>query len=359
MNRVSRKIMDAIGDENSAVLITSEANRRYISGFHSSDGFVLITGTTLYLLVDARYYEAAKEQSLECEVVLLDGLEKTVRAILKKEHIKKLFIESDFVTVKGLSLLRKLSVEIISDDTLANIINSARIIKNQYEIDKIKESQRITDEAFSYILEKLRPGLSEKEIAIELEFFMRRNGAQKAAFDFIVVSGKRTALPHGEPSSKVIEKGDLVTIDMGAVLDGYHSDMTRTVAINEISDEKKEIYNLVLEAQLTALKTIKPGVCASDVHSSASKIIGDAGYADCFKHGTGHGVGLEIHEHPYLNRRSDEILRPGMVVTVEPGIYIGSDFEYEAFGVRIEDMVYITEHGFENLTSSNKNLTIV
>lgn len=222
------------------------------------------------------------------------------------------------------------------------------------KISSIKKAQEITDAAFQYILSKVKVGVQEIEIANEIEKFMKACGSEKLAFDLIVVSGVRGALPHGKPSDKRIEYGDFVTIDMGAVIDGYHSDMTRTVAVGSISDRQKNIYDIVLEAQKTAIKKIKNGVCAFNIDKCARDIIDGHGYGEYFVHGTGHGVGLEIHEKPHLNKKSKEVLESGMIVTVEPGIYIPNDL-----GVRIEDMLLVIDDGCINLTKSAKNLQIL
>lgn len=226
--------------------------------------------------------------------------------------------------------------------------------KIERKISSIKKAQEITDAAFEYILPKVKVGVQEIEIADTIEKFMMEHGSEKLAFDLIVVSGVRGALPHGEPSDKKIEHGDFVTIDMGAVVDGYHSDMTRTLAVGAVSDRQKSIYDIVLEAQEAAIKKLKNGARAYDIDKYARDIIDSYGYGEYFVHGTGHGVGLEIHEKPHLNKKSNEILKAGMIVTVEPGIYIPAEL-----GVRIEDMLLVTDEGCINLTKSNKKLQVV
>lgn len=222
------------------------------------------------------------------------------------------------------------------------------------KISSTKKAQAITDAAFEYILPKVKVGVQEIEIAKKIESFMKNHGSEKLAFDLIVVSGVRGALPHGEPSDKKIEDGDFVTIDMGAVINGYHSDMTRTVAVGSVSERQRSIYDIVLEAQEAAIKKIKNGARTFDIDKCARDIIGNYGYGEYFVHGTGHGVGLEIHEKPHLNKKSQEILESGMIVTVEPGIYIPDDL-----GVRIEDMLLVTDDGYINLTKSDKKLQVL
>ena len=238
----------------------------------------------------------------------------------------------------------------MEDDTLDKLLRDLRVIKTPEEIQKIKAAQRITDAAFTHILRRIRPGVTEREIALEIEFFMRREGADGVAFDLIVVSGENGSLCHGVPSQKKIEKGEFITMDIGAVLDGYHSDMTRTVALGQISPEQKKVYHTVLEAQIAALGQCRPGVACGSVDKAARDII-EKDYPGTFGHSTGHGVGVEIHEWPRFAPGDKTIARPGMVVTVEPGIYLAG-----RFGVRIEDMVAITETGYENLTHSPKEL---
>lgn len=228
------------------------------------------------------------------------------------------------------------------------------VLKSREEIEYIKRAQKITDDTFEYILTKIKPGVTEIEIASEIESFMKKSGAEALAFDPIVVSGVRGALPHGEPTDKKIENGELLTIDMGAVVNGYHSDMTRTVAIGEISSDKKVVYDIVFSAQFRATIKLKSGVKASDVDFAARDAIEKAGFAKFFTHSTGHGVGLKVHEDPKISSESDDILQCGMVVTIEPGIYIPN-----RLGVRLEDMLLITENGYEKLTHSPKRLIVL
>lgn len=361
MNIISKKISENLNLENSAALITSKVNRRYITNFFLDEGIILITQQESYVIIDSRYYEEAKKHIKDLEVIMTDSLRECLKDLVKKHKVKNFFIESGDISIKQFnflkSILAELPLNIISNDSLTNMLSNMRKIKSLEEQEKIKCSQKLTDAAFSYILSRLRPGMSERDIAIEIEFFMRKNGAERVAFDSIVVSGKNTALPHGKPSDKLISTGDLLTIDIGAVVNGYHSDMTRTVAIGKISDNKKAVYEIVLEAQKAALQVVKPGAKVSSIDKAARNIIDSAGYKNCFSHATGHGVGLEIHEAPTISYKQEEILRPGMVVTIEPGIYVCSSSSY--FGVRIEDMVIVKEEGFENITESSKKLIII
>ena len=233
-------------------------------------------------------------------------------------------------------------------------VNELRRAKNQQEKEKILAAQAIAEKAFDHALGLIREGVTEREVALTLDFFMLRNGAEAVSFETIAVSGKNSSMPHGVPSNKKIEKGDFLTLDFGAVVDGYHSDMTRTVAIGEVSSKQAEIYETVLKAQLASLETLRAGVSCKEADAAARDIIVSAGYGEFFGHGTGHGVGIEIHEQPRLSPKSSQTLIAGDVVTVEPGIYLPGEF-----GVRIEDMAFITENGFENLTKSPKSLIII
>ena len=222
------------------------------------------------------------------------------------------------------------------------------------ELETIIAAQRIAEKAFDHILGFITPDKLETEVALELEYFMLKNGADALSFDTIAVSGKNSSLPHGVPSDKKIERGDFITMDYGAVVDFYHSDMTRTVAYGEVSSKQAEVYETVLKAQIAGVEALKPGTSCRDVDAVSRNIIKAAGYGEYFGHGLGHGVGVEIHEKPTLNPNSSDTLTAGYIVTVEPGIYIPDNF-----GVRIEDMAYITEDGYINLTSCEKKLIVL
>ena len=229
-----------------------------------------------------------------------------------------------------------------------------RIIKDETELAAMERAIELTDRCFSHMLQTLHPGMTEREGALEIETFLKKNGAQRLSFDTICVSGMRTSLPHGVPSDKIIEKGDLVTMDFGCVVDGYCSDMTRTVAIGSATDEQREVYNIVLEAQLAALSALKAGMEWAQGDKIARDIIEAAGYGPYFGHGLGHGVGLEIHELPTMSRRGRGVFAENMTVTVEPGIYLP-----KKFGVRIEDLAIITSSGIINKVKSNKEFIIL
>ena len=234
------------------------------------------------------------------------------------------------------------------------MIAGMRIIKAEWEIDKIVAAQRIAEQAFDEILQFIKPGVSERDIALNLDFSMRRAGAEDISFSTIAVSGKNSSLPHGTPGNKLVENGDFVTMDFGALLDGYHSDMTRTVAVGYATEEMQRVYDTVLEANRLGIAAVRAGITGMEVDRISRSFIEAQGYSGCFGHGLGHGVGLDIHEAPSLSPRGDIVLQPNMVVTIEPGVYLENKF-----GIRIEDMVVVTENGCKNLTRSSKDLMIL
>ena len=340
-------------NENTAAIITSFANRKYLSGFTSSEGLIVVTKGKAVLFTDSRYFEAAEKQVKDLEVRLFTGLI-GVKEYLDSQNISKILIEADEVSVTNLKAYRKaFGIVVSGSGELSKVLRSCRMVKNQNEIDNIIAAQKITDAAFSHILNFIKAGLSEKEIALELEFFMRKMGSEGVAFDTIVVSGKNSSLPHGVPSDKKIHSGDFVTMDFGAVVNGYRSDMTRTVAVGAVSNEQKAVYETVLKAQKAALNEIKSGKTCSDIDKTARDII-DVNYKGAFGHALGHSVGLDIHEHPNFSPKCNERLKENMVLSVEPGIYLP-----EKFGVRIEDLVIVKKEGIVNITKSPKELIIL
>lgn len=335
------------------MLITSDFNRRYMTGFTGSSGMVLISGEKALFITDFRYTEQAAKQCAGYEVVLHKGLiHDEVSAQAKLLGINKLGFEETHVTY---SAFKQLGIAVEAELVpVAGEIEKLRLIKTDSEIKILKEAAAIADAAFTHILEFIRPGRTELEVSNELEFFMRKAGATSSSFDIIVASGFRSALPHGVASDKVIEAGDFVTLDYGAYYKGYVSDITRTVSVGKPADKLKEIYNIVLEAQLRGMAGIKPGMLGKEADALTRNFINEKGYGEYFGHSTGHGIGLEVHEGPGLSSRSETILEPGMVVTVEPGIYLAG-----LGGVRIEDDTVITLDHNESLTHSSKELIIL
>ena len=351
------KLKAYLKDKNAAALIMSEENICYFTSFHSSNGYLVVTGEKAIFLTDSRYIEAAGNKIRTCdEIVETKGMAKSLAPAIKALGVKTLMLESDRINVSRYNEIRKLfyGTEIICDGELDKEINKIRMTKNADEVAKIIKAQRIAEKAFEHILGFISVGKTEREIALELDYFMLRDGADALSFETIAVSGKNSSLPHGVPSDKKIEKGDFITMDFGAVTDFYHSDMTRTVAVSEVSSKQVEVYETVLEAQLKGLAAVKAGVPCRDVDAVSRKIISDKGYGAFFGHGLGHGVGVEIHESPSLNPSSEAILEEGHIVTVEPGIYLPGEF-----GVRIEDMALVTADGYENLTICEKKLIVL
>ncbi|MGN0492412.1 MAG: M24 family metallopeptidase [Acutalibacteraceae bacterium] len=342
--------------DGEAALISSEADRLYYTGFASSAGYVAVTREKAVFLIDFRYFEKAKRVVDSCEVVLLKNFSRQLGDFLSSQGVKKVYLETDTVSLSAFSSLGKRLPDFAfsQDGKLQSLITEQRSIKSAEEISLIKKAQKITDETFSYILGNISAGRTEREVMLDMEFFMRRLGSEGVSFDFIVVSGKNSSMPHGVPTDKKIETGDFVTMDFGAVCGGYRSDMTRTVAVGRVSDRQKEVYSVVLKAQKAALDFIKQGVICREVDRVARDVIAKAGYGDCFGHGLGHSVGIEIHENPACNTSCETVMEKGMIMTVEPGIYIENEF-----GVRIEDMVVVTENGCEDITESKKELIVL
>jgi len=339
------------------MLIGSPVNRRRLTGFESSDGLLFLAKGFSLFLTDSRYIEAAKAAVTACPVEELSDAAKQLRALCKEHRIKRLLVETQHTTLAQASRLRKnlpgVWIE-TQDSRVDKRMRDIRMHKTPEEIDCIRRAQAIAEASFDYILGIVKPGITEREIALELDYAVLRGGAQGLSFETIAVAGENGSKPHGVPGKRALQTGDLLTLDFGAVIDGCHSDMTRTVAIGEPGEEQRRIYQTVLEAQQAALEMLAPGVACSDIDKRARDIIEAAGYGEHFRHGTGHGVGLEIHEAPTLSRKSKDVLAPGMVVTVEPGIYLPGKC-----GARIEDMALITEAGYENLTKTDKNLIIL
>ncbi|UQD52708.1 Xaa-Pro dipeptidase [Bacillus methanolicus] len=335
------------------ILITNSYNRRYMTNFTGSAGVVLISTENAQFITDFRYIEQATKQCEGYEIVQHKGsLPDEVAKQVKKLGIKKLGFEQDHLSYSSFKAYEKaIGAELVP---VSGVVEKLRLIKTESEIKILKEAADIADAAFKYILEFIRPGVTELEVSNELEFFMRKAGAISSSFDIIVASGYRSALPHGVASDKIIETGDFVTLDFGAYYKGYVSDITRTVAVGKPDDKLKEIYGIVLEAQLRGLAGIKPGMTGKEADALTRNFIAQKGYGENFGHSTGHGIGLEVHEGPALSIKSDTVLEPGMVVTVEPGIYIPG-----LGGVRIEDDTLITKDHNETLNHSTKELIIL
>jgi len=348
----ARKLMAE--KELEALIIDSDTNRFYLTGFTGTAGRVLFTPGHNYFITDFRYTEQAREQTDGFEILEISrDVEEKLADILKKESINKLGFESKVITFKQYNNYKDKfdDLQLVATEGL---IEKLRVIKDQSEIKKIQKAIDITDEAFNHILDFITPGLTEREVALELEFFMKKQGGNKVAFDFIVASGQRSSMPHGVASQKKLEKGDFITIDFGITYQGYCSDLTRTVILGEATKKQRKIYDTVLKAQLAVIDQVKAGMTAKEVDAIARDIINEAGYKDNFGHGLGHGVGIEVHEDPRVSYTSDATLKSGMVITDEPGIYLP-----EWGGVRIEDDLLITDDGCRVLNNSPKDLIVL
>ena len=337
-----------------AFLITRPENRYYLTGFTGTSGAVVVTRNEILLVTDFRYDEQAKAEAPRCRVLMAAGpLAETIAGLDGDLTFASLGCEGDYITHLQFCELRDIlpGVGVVP---LSGLVEELRAVKDQAEINMIYDAVRLSDAAFRHILQFVREGVSERDLALELEFFVRKNGAEGMAFQQITASGYRSAMPHGTASPKLLAEGELLTMDFGAMLSGYCSDITRTVAVGRADKKMEEIYSIVLEAQMAGIAAIRQGIPASEVDRASREVIGGYGYGENFRHSTGHGLGLQIHENPRLSSRDDTVLKKGMVVTVEPGIYLPG-----WGGVRIEDTVVVEENGCRVLTSSEKERLMV
>lgn len=346
------RLMQRIPMTVDAALITEDVNRRYFTGMKSSAGTVLVTREKAYLIIDFRYIEKAQKTVKDAEVIMQEKLYDQLNGLLEKHGCKTLAIENQTVTVAQLKTLKeRLNVEIDDSDSLSKAIDALRIVKSQDEIDKIIKAQRIAEAAFEDVLNFIKPGVSEREVQLHMDYYMLAHGAESLSFDTIAVSGPNTSLCHGVPTDRRVNSGEFFLMDFGATYEGYHSDMTRTVCVGKPTEKMEKIYAIVLDAQLKALSAIKAGASGKEIDKVARDVISEAGYGEAFGHSLGHGVGMNIHETPNASPSSSHIFEKNMIVTVEPGIYLPDEF-----GVRIEDFVIIKENGCENMTLAPKNL---
>ena len=356
MNEYTKKLSKKLGSIADAALIFSEENRLYFTRFAATDGCLLVTPSGALFYTDSRYTEAAARVMGEEYVHNTDVMYDELAAMFAEAGVETVAVENDRLTLAEYEKVSGKFPEISFNVTsaLSNAIDEIRMVKDDHEVSKIKEAQAIAEKAFEHICGFIKPGVTEKEIGLELDYYMLSHGADALSFETIAVSGVNSSMPHGVPSDKKIEKGDFITMDYGAVVAGYHSDMTRTVIVGEPTERQRFVYDTVLKAQLASLAALKDGVTGFDADKAARDVIKEAGFGDCFGHGTGHGVGVEIHEAPNVSFRSKHTLHTGNIVTVEPGIYLPGEF-----GVRIEDMALITDEGCENLTHCPKELVIL
>ncbi|SDA15967.1 Xaa-Pro aminopeptidase [Ruminococcus sp. YE71] len=353
------RLKNKLAEENlGGAIICSDVNRRYFTGMKSSAGTLLVFPEAAYLIIDFRYIEKARNTVKNCEVILQKpskGIYGQIQELCDKYGVTQLAVEADRMTLaEADKLAEELDVTLEMSDKLTDIVTSIRLVKTPDELEKMIAAQRIAEEGLKHMYEFIREGVTEREIQLELDYYMLSHGAEALSFDTIALSGVNTSMPHGVPSDKKVQKGEFVLLDFGAVVDGYHSDMTRTMCVGEPTDEMRRVYNIVLEAQLKGIAAVKAGMKGCELDAVARDYIKSQGYGEEFGHSLGHGVGVEIHENPYAASSSDEVLPENSVVTVEPGIYLAGKF-----GVRIEDFVIVKKDGCVNMTEADKSLIVL
>ncbi len=336
-----------------AVFITSPVSRQYLFDIKSSAGVGVITKDKCFFIIDFRYIELARKTIKNCEIMLQGDIYTQLNEIISTNAIKVMAVEDKTMTLSVFSAYEsKLECELLKGTSLSAAIENMRKIKTESELKCIADAQCIADETFSHMLNFIKAGVSERDVAAEIEFKMKKLGSAETAFSTIAVAGKNSSLPHGVPGDYIIANGDFLTMDYGATIDGYRSDMTRTVAIGNVSDEMKTVYDTVLTANKMAIEAIKAGVNCASIDKIARDYIYAAGYEGLFGHGLGHAVGLDIHEEPRFSSLAiNDFAEENHVMTVEPGIYLPGKF-----GVRIEDLLIVKDDGYVNLTKSDKSL---
>ncbi len=331
-----------------ALLVTKGANVRYLSGFTSEDGQLLISRDRAFLITDFRYYEQAERQAPAFELYkLTKPFAETFAELVQEAGVGRVAFESPFVSYALYSEL--VAIEGLELVPIKGWAEELRAVKTPEEVALIRRAVTVSDAVIAALPEILRPGMAERELAWEIEAFMRTRGADDVAFPTIAAGGPNGAMPHAVPGERVIVPGEPIVLDLGAQVEGYCSDITRTVCIGQPDDKFREIHAIVLAAQKAAEAGIRPGMTGKEADAIARQVIAEAGYGEAFGHGMGHGVGLEVHERPSAGVRSDDRLEPGMLLTVEPGIYLPG-----WGGIRIEDLVLITDTGIEILTKASK-----
>lgn len=344
------RLRQTLTDNNlDAIVISQPENRRYLSGFTGTKGAFFISLERAFLAVPFIYLEQARKQAPAFEAVMFQReFAEVWPDLVAKIKAGRVAFESAHLTVAehGELVAGAENVELVPTE---GIVEGLRAIKDGNELDIIRRAVALADAAFAYIVEFIEPGMTEREVAWELEAYMRTHGAEKVAFDLIVGAGPNGALPHHEVSERVIGPGEPIVMDLGAQVAGYHSDLTRTICLGQPDERFTEIYDLVLQAQLAAEAVIRGGTVAGEADNTARQVIAEAGYGEQYGHGLGHGVGLAVQEEPFVRQDAKEVLKPGMVLTVEPGIYLP-----DWGGVRIEDMVLVKEDGVEVLSRASK-----
>jgi Xaa-Pro aminopeptidase len=350
MTRLDQLRSRLLGEDLPGLLVSKRENRLYLSGFTGSAGVLVITGDRQILITDFRYVLQVGREAPDWELVQVERtVPETVREVLRKLGLPRVGIESEHLTVAQYQ-------QFGGDDPAEpyrlvpapSLVEQLRLVKDAGEIESIRAATRITDAAYAHLLTRVAPGVTEFELALEAEWYMRRQGAE-AAFDIIVGAGENGALPHAQPGDRPLQAGDLVVVDMGARYRHYCADMTRTFAVSEATPVTSTIYRICLDAQLAGVNGIRAGMSGREADAMVRTVIERAGYGEYFGHGTGHGVGVEVHEAPRLSKTAEDPLPAGSIITVEPGIYLP-----EVGGVRIEDLCLTTETGVEILTGTPK-----
>ncbi len=344
------KVRETLAEkELDAILISQPENRRYLSGFSGSAGWLLITAGRALLATDFRYYEQVGREAPGFELAQIKTkFSDLLPDLFADLGVERLGFESQHVTVDQLDTWRQ-EVDGVEWVPLKDTVEGIRSIKEEAEIDALRRSVALTDAAFAHLVERIRPGMTEREAAWQIEAYMRGHGASKVAFDLIVAAGPNGALPHARPGDHVIRAGEPIVIDIGSVVEGYCSDMTRTICLGQPSAKYLTVWDLVLQAQEAVEAMVRAGVSGVEADAAACDLITEAGYGEYFGHGLGHGVGLAVHEGPRASRLSEDTFEAGMTLTVEPGIYLPGEF-----GVRLEDLVLIGQEGIEILTNTPK-----
>ena len=349
------KYVSLLDGEVDGLLLTSRFSRHYGAEFDIAEGVAIVTKQGCRYFTDSRYIEAAENGIQGFEVLVIDRdhpYKSRINDAIADFGVTALGFEEDYLTVaEFMGYEKNLNAKLVP---MNDKISGFRQVKEEYELERMRKAQQITDGAFAEILTRIREGMTEKELAAELIYCLLKNGGEGLSFDPIVVSGPNTSLPHGVPGDRKLRRGDFITMDFGVLYQGYCSDMTRTVALGYATDEMKKVYDTVLQAQLAGIAATKAGVKGKDVDDAARQVIVDAGYGPYFCHSYGHSIGMECHEMPPCSPSGEAVMLENMVCSAEPGIYLPGKF-----GVRIEDVVIFKENGGENITHSPKNLIII
>jgi len=353
MNRTDVFLKQISRREIDAALIENTENLRYLSGFFGDSSQALVSPETCLLFTDFRYIEQAEKEVESFEIIKTTGAERlsAIANAVSGLKVKNLGVEADISHRRFMEYNDRLKTQKYTD--ISPDVQALRAVKSKEEQTYIRAASKIVDRAFSHMIKTIRSGMSEKDVLAELVYFLYRH-SEGLAFDPIVASGENGALPHARPTGRTIGPGDFLTMDFGCIINGYCSDFTRTIAIGNVDSTQKKVYDVVRKAQAAAIDAVRAGISARALDETARGMIAEAGYRECFEHGLGHGVGLNVHENPVINPASKDVLKAGMAITIEPGIYIKG-----CTGVRIEDLCIVQDDGADVLTESQKDLVII